>query len=206
MAWGKNGTPDTLTSAGDVLQITDMTANRFNTILWHVSGSASNTVNAQERFNNNGNAVYSRRSSTNGTYAPNVSAVSQNHIDYGSNFTMWADAFTAQYVCDISGEEKLLISNTAFGGTVGVGYAPESVKLAGKFVPSPDADITRVDIINDINGTGGNDGSGDMQIGDNISALGSNAVLSMTVQDGAIFYETDNNKSYVLYNNTWTEL
>jgi len=63
-----------------------------------------------------------------------------------------------------------------------------------------------VDIINDINGTGGNDGSGDMQIGDNISALGSDGVESLNVQDGAVYYETDTNKSYVLYNNSWTEL
>ena len=27
-----------------------------------------------------------------------------------------------------------------------------------------------------------------------------------TLVDGSIFYETDNNKSYVLYNNTWSEL
>ena len=26
------------------------------------------------------------------------------------------------------------------------------------------------------------------------------------IEDGSIFYETDNNKSYVLYNNAWTEL
>tara|TARA_R110002074_G_C12206284_1_gene635828 strand:- start:37 stop:678 length:642 start_codon:yes stop_codon:yes gene_type:complete len=29
---------------------------------------------------------------------------------------------------------------------------------------------------------------------------------SITAVDGSIFYETDNNKSYVLYNNTWSEL
>ena len=206
MVWAKNGTPDTLTSTGNTLTISDMTANKFNVIMWHVSGSSSNTVNAQQRFNNNSNAVYARRGSTNGTYASNVSAVSQNEINYTSNATMWGNAFTTQYVCSISGEEKLLISHTAFGGTVGAGTAPERVELVGKFVPSPDANITRVDTINNINGTGGNDGSGNMQIGDNLSALGSDGVESLNVQDGAVYYETDNNKSYVLYNNTWSEL
>jgi hypothetical protein len=28
----------------------------------------------------------------------------------------------------------------------------------------------------------------------------------MTVQDGAIYYDTTLNKEYVLYNNTWTEV
>jgi hypothetical protein len=206
MVWAKNGTPDTLTSTGNILTISDMTANKFNVIMWHVSGSSSNTVNAQERFNNNSNAVYARRSSTNGTYASNVTAVSQNEINYTSNATMWSNAFNTQYVCSISGEEKLLISHGAFGGTAGATTAPERVELVAKFVPSPDVDITRVDTINDINGTGGNDGSGDMQIGDNISALGNDGVESITVQDGAVYYDTDLNKEYVLYNNTWTEV
>ena len=26
------------------------------------------------------------------------------------------------------------------------------------------------------------------------------------IQDGAVFYETDNNKSYVLYDGSWSEL
>jgi hypothetical protein len=34
----------------------------------------------------------------------------------------------------------------------------------------------------------------------------SNSNLLPNVQDGAVYYETDNNKEYVLYNNTWTEL
>jgi hypothetical protein len=206
MAWAKNGTPDTLTSAGDVLTISDMTANKSNVIMWHVSGSASNHINAQERFNNNSNAVYARRGSTNGNYAPNTSAVSQNEINYGWGWTVWADAFIVQYVFSISGEEKLLISHGTFGGTATAGYAPERIELVAKFVPSPDVGITRVDIINDINGTGGNDGNGDMQIGDNMSALGSDAVESLNVQDGAVYYETDTNKSYVLSSDTWTEL
>ena len=29
---------------------------------------------------------------------------------------------------------------------------------------------------------------------------------SYNIVDGSIFYETDNNKEYVLYNNTWTEV
>ena len=32
------------------------------------------------------------------------------------------------------------------------------------------------------------------------------SAVASNVQDGSIFYETDTNKSYVLYNNTWSEL
>ena len=43
-------------------------------------------------------------------------------------------------------------------------------------------------------------------VGTNLSALGSDGVESMTVQDGAVFYETDTNKAYVLYDGSWSEL
>ena len=73
----------------------------------------------------------------------------------------------------------------------------------GKFVPSPDANITRIDI-NNPNG-------GSFDTNSNLSALGSDltpaaAVAAPAVQDGSIFYETDTNKSYVLYDGSWSEL
>jgi ribosomal protein L27 len=39
----------------------------------------------------------------------------------------------------------------------------------------------------------------------NFTVLGSDEVLYV-VQDGAIFYEKDTNKEYIISNNTWTEL
>jgi hypothetical protein len=61
--------------------------------------------------------------------------------------------------------------------------------------------VTRIDLYND-----GSGGTGDYAVGSNVSALGSNGVESMKVQDGAVFYETDTNKSYVLYDGSWSEL
>jgi hypothetical protein len=46
MAWGKNGTPLTLGSALDDMDITDLTATKFNQFLWYNSGS-----NAVDRWN-----------------------------------------------------------------------------------------------------------------------------------------------------------
>ena len=40
----------------------------------------------------------------------------------------------------------------------------------------------------------------------NLSVIGSDGATSTKLQDGAIYYETDTNKEYVLYNNTWTEV
>jgi len=51
-----------------------------------------------------------------------------------------------------------------------------------------------------------NTNNGDIGVGTNTSVLGSDGTESTKLQDGAIYYETDTNKEYLLYNNTWTEL
>ena len=49
-------------------------------------------------------------------------------------------------------------------------------------------------------------GGGDYGSDTNISVLTSEGTESMSVQEGAVYYDTDLNKEYVLNNNTWTEL
>jgi hypothetical protein len=61
-----------------------------------------------------------------------------------------------------------------------------------------DTRVTRVDFTN------GSSGSYDTN--SNITVIGSDGTASMIIQDGAIYYDTDLNKEYVLYNDTWTEL
>ena len=48
--------------------------------------------------------------------------------------------------------------------------------------------------------------AGGYNTGTNITTLGSDGVESLGVQDGAVYYETDTTKEYVLYNNAWTEV
>ena len=101
------------------------------------------------------------------------------------------------YAVGISSEEKLIINFTVGQDTAGTGTAPSRREHVAKWVNTSDT-INRIDL--------NNDQSGDYAVGTNMSALGSEGVESMTVQDGAVFYDTDLNKSYVLYNNAWTEL
>ena len=192
MVWGKAGS-DTLTGTGDVLQITDLTANKFNVFLQH-SPYDSSYVNPQITFNNNTNSVYAGRYEYNGTDGTYTSRA--NQILDGSGTA--DDKFMVNYTSSISGEEKLSIIHYMNSGTTGAGNAPNRTENAWKFVPSPDADITRIDTTN------GSAGSYDTS--SNLSALGSDGVASMKVQDGAVFYETDTNKSYVLYSGSWSEL
>ena len=196
MAWAKNGTPDTLTGTSSSMTISDLTANIFNQFLRFEIKTVS--LSCHSRFNGNANSVYSRRISySGGTDAPLVSQDS-NSDDTGTDTE---PEFHVSYVCSISGEEKLMIDFGVEGANVGEGTPPTRSECVAKFVPSPDADITTIEV---------NTSSSTLAIGSNISALGSDltpaAGTSATISDGAIFYETDTNKAYVLYNGSWTEL
>jgi len=157
MAWGKNGTPSTLTGAGDTITISDLTAKQFEVVLIHTltSGATYPVLS----FNNNGNTVYAMRYSQNG--AADGTGVSTSNYDFGIQPN--ADEFIVVYICDISGQEKLGISSL-LSTLTGAGTAPIRLEAVIKFVPSPNVTITRVDITNS--------GAGDFVTGSNISAIG----------------------------------
>lgn len=159
MAWQKNGTPDTLGSAGDVMSITDLTALKFNVFLVHAPNTV-NTINLKYTFNNNTNSVYARRTGENG--AADFTNINQANLVLGVGASI--DVFGVKYFCSIPGEEKLLLGWSVSALTLGAGTAPTREEQAGKFVPSPDADITRIDVTNTE--------AGDYTTDSNLSALG----------------------------------
>ena len=158
MAWGKNGTPLTLGSELDDMDITDLTAKKFNQFLIHKLGVSSE--NEHITFNNNDNSVYADRYSYNGTEVTNVT---QAYLNTNFSNQPW-DIFMVLFVISITGEEKLCIGFKVYSDTAGAGNAPNRMEFTGKFVPSPDANITRIDTHN--SSTGG------YATGSNISALG----------------------------------
>ena len=189
MAWTKAGTT-TLGSAGDTITVSGITSSEFFQILTHALGS---NADKKLKFNNNGNSVYARRYSDSGN--TDGSTPSTTNIAHS---TLLTDEFLIGYVCNISGEEKLLMTFTVASNTSGAGNRPARLELVGKFVPSPDADITRVDDINTH--------TGDLDTDTNLSVIGSDGTEELNVQDGAVYHDTDTNKEYVLYNNAWTEI
>jgi hypothetical protein len=106
------------------------------------------------------------------------------------------DYFNVNYICSITGEEKLLIaqftSNNGEGNT-----APNRNEHVAKFVPNPDAPITRIDFTN-------TSGSGSYDTGSNLSALGSGDNITpaaaipfpTNVQVGSRAEITDTRKMY----------
>jgi len=160
MAWAKNGTPNTLGSAGDALEITDLTAKQFNQFLFHGLPVGS-TAYGHLRFNANSNNVYAQRYSDNGAGESTTTSISNI---YGNANSTSADQFDVWYVISISGEEKLIIGFPVDSNGSGATNVPNRREIVGKFVPSPDADITAVEQ--------DNQGTSDWDTNTNLSAIG----------------------------------
>ena len=159
MAWARNGTPDTLSGAGDTVTISDMSANKFNQFLAHSIESSANIL-MEFRFNNNSNNVYAKRHNYDG--GGEGTSVNTNSVSAQLNY--YGEFFWVSYFCSISGEEKLGIMFNVARNTAGAGYAPGREEYVYKFVPSPDADITRIDGINV--------STGDFAAGTNLTTIG----------------------------------
>lgn len=159
MAWQKNGTPSTLSSSGDTVTISDLTAKKFNMFLSHEI--ASGAIYPQLRLNNDSGASYASKRNANG--GGDTALTSRTYIFEGGAAAT-TDNFSVTHLISISGQEKLAIRHTVFSGGSGAGNAPAREELVGKYVPSPDATITRVDEINTA--------SGSYDVGSNLSALG----------------------------------
>ena len=192
MVWAKNGTPITRTDAGSTLAITDATAQNFNEVMSHcinVTGDAS----IRMRLNADSGSNYARRRSDNGG---TDTTQGSNTYSYWTGSASTGNVFYVSYIADFAGNEKLMLVWNVFANTEGAGNAPTRFELAAKWSNTSDR-ITSYNA-----DTGGNY----FDTGSNISALGSDGATSMKVQDGSIFYDTDLNKEYVLYNGVWNEL
>ena len=188
MVWSKAGSV-TLPSAGGTINVTGMTASKFNAYLTHAikSGSGIGTTLTLDGVGGTSYALHYIENGSVGTRLQDSAWVLRHNAD---------DQFDVGYIANITNEEKLMVGWHVGAHTVGAGQTPSRSLFAGKFVQN--AQFTRI--------TNVNDQAGDFDTGSNLSILGSGGVESMKVQDGAVFYETDTNKSYVLYDGSWSEL
>jgi hypothetical protein len=161
MAWGKNGTPDTLTSAGDTLEISDLSANNFIQLLNHKlvdnnlpqinfrvgTGSVDTGSNYAYRRNRHG---------TEGT-GGNVAFVQTEAL-----VGIGTPSMNITYICNIAGEETLTMNENINANTAGAGTAPARQETVGKW-----ATTTQIDTVHYVNTN-----TGDMGVDSNLSALG----------------------------------
>jgi len=158
MVWAKNGTPNTLTVAGDLLTITDLTGVKFNQFLVHKLQDGTSNAHGQINFNNDTSTNYAVRQSVNG--GADSTAVSGGVLDIWQGYK---DEFYVINVINISTEEKLFIGHVMEKNTTGAGNAPIRSEYIAKWANTSDA-ITEIDVTNN--------GTGDYAIDSNISAHG----------------------------------
>jgi len=158
MTWKVNGTPNTLSSAADDIDITDLTAFKFNVILSDVIPTGQIDINVT--LNDTGGTNYARRQSFNG--AADGTSVSDPNNPMSTNVTV--PQFDVQYLVSISGEEKLVIRNQMRQGPTGAANVPDRLEQVWKFAPT--GDVTRIDY--------NNPDSGSFDIDSNLSVLGTN--------------------------------
>ena len=159
MAWAKNGTPDTLGSAGDTNEITDLAGVKFNTFLQHRIATGGNVV-SKMRFNSvsTGTPYTSRENADGGT---DTTDVSSNNIYTGSVDNV--NGFLMGYFIGIATEEKLIMTWLVRNTTAGAATAPNRQETVGKWAETSST-ITALNLFNDQ--------AGSYDTSTNLSALG----------------------------------
>ncbi len=188
MAWAKAGTTTLSTTASEVEAT--ITANKSNQILNHVITAGSGNIGTRYRFNDDSGSKYAQRWTHDGGW--HGTSVNQAQV-----FTEINDAdedrFQIGYLCSISGEEKLGI-NFLIETATGAGSAPQRSETVFKYVPSPDATITSVKVMETVAGSFGS--------GTNLTVLGSEITPAAAipaldnVQDNSLFVDKVNARRY----------
>jgi hypothetical protein len=203
MAWNKLVTT-TLGSAAASFDMSTVPDNKFIILLGHIIRNSSASYTQPSWRVGNGTIVtgaeYAYR------YSRDGSAEETTGAGGGTTISPWwtsptdptADVFSVSYLFNLATEEKLIITNAMDNNDAGAATAPRRVEVVGKW-----ADTTNT--IDEIRCYDYGGGSG-FDTDSNIASIGSDGTEELNVQDGAVYYETDTNKSYVLSSNTWTEL
>lgn len=134
-------------SGDDQLDVTGMTSHVLYQIINYKTITAANVI-SKLRFNNNSDSEYAFRKQVDG--GADSTATTQNHIAVDAQINH--PVFIVMNVVNILGEEKLIISHLGSRRSAGAASIPNREEVVGKFVPSPDVNITEVNIFNDETG------------------------------------------------------
>ena len=186
MAWSKNGTT-TLSSAGDTVTVSSLTATDFGMTLSH--NLQSGTVRPAMKINS-ATSGYANRYSENGA----TDSTSVNRGNYLIDLTQASyDDFIILYNCGIQTEEKLFIEFYVDSNTSGAGNAPNRTEGVGKYADTSNT-ISSIEIFNTETSIG------DWAIGSNLTVLNGDTteevILGNNLQSGSRFEATDTRKIY----------
>jgi hypothetical protein len=159
MAWAKNGTPDTLTGAGE-LEISDLTAKKFHKFMEHGVGISANNDIRIILDNDATGSEYATRRNTNG--GADGTLTSRDYIQLITSQGA-QDHFTITDFVNIDGEEALCIMHSMQAGSAGAGNAPNRMENVAK--TSRTTQFTVIDVFTSSTAT--------MAADSNLSAIGS---------------------------------
>ena len=198
MAWGKAG-PTTLSSTGDDIDITSMTASKFNTALMHIFVH-SGTTGHRKRFGSGSidtGSNYAERASFNG--ATDVTYINQDR-NTGDN-EIAGDRFQVEYGINIATQEKLFIYFDVIATTTGAGTAPNREEYTSKWANTSDQYDQRRSY---------NALSGSYNTDSNVTAIGSDLTPAAgipaidDVQNNSLFVDKVNANRYWFDGTNWT--
>jgi len=196
MAWGKLFTKTTTDLTSTNITSTVFTPSVFNTSLHHLliipaGNNVSGSISVGKTTIDN-SPTYSQRYMFNGN-GNNRTDVDQYQMKLGYDGN---EQFMVVYSCNIATSEKLFI-----GRVVERVASPKRKETVGKWVNTS----SQFGIYEQAN-----TGNRYFANGSNLTILGSDAGEGATsngkIQDGAVFYEKDTNKEYVLNSGVWTKL
>ena len=190
MAWGKvssvNGSGDSSITTGTI-----STTNTFQEFFIYTTAFVSGKL----KFNDSGTAQeYARRYQGNG-------ATSTSNINQQGTEFLWdlAPALIHGFIANVGTNDKLCSIETCETNNTTGNTTLNRMNIVGKW--------DKTDLIEkmDITKTGTTFSSDE-----NFTVLGSNTTpagaVELKVQDGAVFYEKDTNKEYVLNSGVWSKL
>jgi hypothetical protein len=190
MVWAKAGS-DTLNTNTDTVTVSTSGSQLYVGLSHQFADTG--TMQQLMRFNgSSGGTAYAYSRSENGG---SPTAGTSTHF-IGGFHPQAATGFVVSYHLDVSGDNKLVMAWGIGDGGTGASNDPERREVQGKYTVT--TTITSIDFDVSV--------ASNFATGSNLTVLGSDGTTSMIIQDGAIYYDTDLNKEYVLYNNTWTEV
>ena len=186
MAWKKLDTK-TLDSYAESYTY-NIDSSKFVSFMIH--GIPDSTVHASFQFNSDTGQSYNNNYQTNN--GTNYCDTNQTKLRISPDGHTKPEFFIT-HMANISGSEKLVISYCMYQNNAGADVAPARIKLTGKWAGT--AEVSTIKFWE-------NTQAGGYTTGTNITTLGE----VLNVQDGAVYYDKQLNKEYILSNNTWTEL
>tara|TARA_R110000744_G_scaffold345909_1_gene451349 strand:- start:566 stop:1480 length:915 start_codon:yes stop_codon:yes gene_type:complete len=135
------------------------TNKRYYKVLVHGIQSSGSVETGLQVNSVTGGGKYASRLSVDG--GTERTAINANYIADGW-FSDPNEYISEINIANLAGKEKLIIGHTGGANTAGAGTAPKRMEWVGKFVPSPDVDVSSILIT----------GSGTFAVGSEIVVLG----------------------------------